>query len=270
MKSPKFAPVCPIHILRHLDSLGPNYIGNYFLLLAHDVLQHKEEYESFFRGRNATVIMDNSVIELGVACDAETLMKAAAVVNATCVVMPDVLEEGEATVDRSKAFLKQWLAIPKVLRGDTQLMFVPQGSTLRDFEQCLHQAISGFGAYIDWIGIPRNVTGRIIQSRQYITGLVWGKAYSMMSNMPKIHLLGFSSDINDDIATAQHWAPYIEGIDSAVPLRLGSQGICLKDRASLVDPGPRGNWWEEVQIGTPSFVAYNTYATRLFLGELNT
>lgn len=267
----KFAPVCPIHIYEHLEECGPEYLGDYFLLLAHDVLANKERYSKFFKGKNYTVIMDNSVIELGNAVSASVLLEAAEAVDATCIAIPDVLEDGQATCQRAAAFLNEWRGLQKA--KNFGLMFIPQGKNLSDFMQCADYALRSFGGDIQWIGIPRNTTGRILPSRKQIMSIVWTFAMreSIIRKQPiqQFHMLGFSHDMVDDVAVCAEWGTYVKGIDSAVPLRLGSQGTEIKNRAiGFVDPGPRGDWWETVAIQPGSMIAQNTLVTRKILGEL--
>lgn len=269
----KFAPVCPIHVYEYLYQLGPECIGDYFLLLAHDVLANQQRYADFFKQlakeRPITIIMDNSVIELGNACDKKTLLEAAATVDATCLAIPDVLCDGSATFERAREFLGSFSATELNLLSHG-LMYIPQGHDLADFSFCLNKGLDEFGYAIQWIGIPRNVTGRIIPSRKHLTGMVWGatQRISVGRPKPKIHLLGFCDNAQDDIETAVLWNGYVEGIDSAVPLRLGTQGVHLMQPEHLIDPGPRGDWWETVQVTSPSYLGVNTLTVRTWIGEL--
>src|SRR5690606_14854074 len=86
-----FAPVCPVHILKQLAAEGS--MGTYHLPLAHDVLEHKDEYHNLFvKSRYAdfisTTILDNSVIELGTAVDINVIGEAAKIVHANVIVLP--------------------------------------------------------------------------------------------------------------------------------------------------------------------------------------
>src|SRR5690242_2299971 len=104
----KFAPVCPIKVL---SQLTPENSGDYHLLLAHDVADKAQEYKNWFgRHRNMTVIMDNSVIELGNAVDLKTIKKACDAVDITTIVLPDVLLDGRATVESCTKALETWPA----------------------------------------------------------------------------------------------------------------------------------------------------------------
>jgi hypothetical protein len=85
------------------------------------------------------------------------------------------------------------------------------------------------------IAIPRCLTP-IFGSRQRIAVEIherWPDRFKLW------HLLGFSDNIMDDFATAK--LPWIDGIDSAVPIRGGIQErpFTLPD----YDVGPRGQYW---------------------------
>ena len=249
----KFAPVCPIHIYRALAEHSDATIGDYFLLLAHDVLKHPKEYNEFFKGwftkkgLDRTVIMDNSVIELGDSCDAATLFEACEIVGATCVVMPDVLCDGKGTVEASKKFLTEW----DKMKGHEQyqLMYVPQGSSIEDYTYSVERVamMPEMLSRIDWIGIARNLTKRIFPTRKIAVGY----CHARLGEWARIHMLGFSADTTDDVLTCITMSHLISGIDSAVPLRLGTLDQNLG--YPITDPGPRGDWWETVTI-TPQIL----------------
>jgi hypothetical protein len=247
----KFAPVCPIRIYEGLAEIGPEYIGDYFLLLAHDVVANADRYATFFsklrETRNVTIIMDNSVIELGNACKAPLLLEACDIVKASCLAIPDVLKDGIGTVDAAIDFFKDW-------QGNYPLMFIPQGKDQKDFEFCVHTANRAFGTRIDWIGVPRNLTGRVYKSRVLAMDFLINY---FDPQFVKYHLLGFSDSMCDDFFTCKHYSNTIEGIDSAVPLRLSYK---LGANNDFRDPGPRNDWWEQANMN--GIVAHNVLETR--------
>lgn len=242
----RFAPVCPIHIYEELAAKGPAYIGDYFLLLAHDVLANREAYARFFQFRNCTIIMDNSVVELGNACTATNLYDAASIVGAgndVCVAIPDVMEDGKATLERAKQFFDEWATIPGA-DDKFEKMFIPQGKDINDFSLCIEQALLTFPDQYEWVGIARNLTDRIFPTRKIAVGYI----SRIVGDHARLHLLGFSDNVFDDIDTCQHLAPYIEGIDSAVPLRLGTKGVVVGVADPFPETGKRGDWWDTVKM----------------------
>lgn len=228
-----FAPVCPIHMYKQLKEKGPEHFGDYFLLLAHDVVKHPKEYqEVFLDAKDYTIIMDNSVIELGTAVDHGMLRDACGIVDADVLAIPDVLEDGEGTIKASSEFLDVWN--PQGMSQTPELMFIPQGSDLDDYVGCVMRACD-LNIPMDWIGIARNVTDRIIHSRLSLAGF-----FAVLQPTSKLHLLGFSRDTSDDILCAT--SPLVEGIDSAVPVRTQQR---ISKHVYITDPGPRNTWWEE-------------------------
>lgn len=255
----KFAPVCPAHVYKQMVETGdPNVIGDYFLLLAHDVLANKEDYAELFANggplSKSTVILDNSVVELGDALTAELLFTAAEIVEADVLAIPDVLEDGVKTVERAKQFIKDWYKIDGANEVDIQFMFIPQGKDLLDWEKCLAEAVKA-DIPRDWIGIPRNTVPRIVKTRRDLIALA--RKYSQTS---QVHLLGFSEDQADDVFCAK--LTYVRGIDTAVIFRIKE---LLKNPPQ--DPGPRGDWWENAELTDQNI--RNILELRFQIGEFD-
>lgn len=245
----KFAPVAPVHLLEAFKIYGE--LGNYHLLLAHDILKHKEEYSRVFdTSINAifgstpdrTIILDNSVIELGTAVEIETILEAAEVTKPTVIVLPDILGDSEGTIQLGHLALVDWTyKLDKVLGvGRWTYMVVPQGRTLSEFVWCAQQFKDN--PNIGWWSVPRHMTAKL-GSRQEAAKLL-----NILNPSKKIHLLGFSDNILDDILTAH--LPFVTGIDSAVPIRAASHSIPFEP--VMRNLPPRGNWWD-----AESWNAYN-------------
>lgn len=225
----KFAPVCPARILDQMSSYA---CGNYHLLLAHDVAADSDAYREALVGLNvATIIMDNSVIELGSSVDLGVIKKASQAVKCTSIVLPDVLLDAHATVESCKQALQTW---PSTL-GDANFMIVPQGKTIQEWAWCAQQFASE--PKVNMWGIPRNLVGQIGSRRDAI------EIAHALNSERRIHLLGFSEDHCDDVICAKN--PKVEGIDSAVPLRLASYGEAISFKAC---DRPRGDWWDVAEF----------------------
>lgn len=220
-----FAPVAPIHVVNKLAYYSS---GDYHLLLAHDVANKPQEYGEYFNAFNCTIIMDNSVIELGGAVDLGTVKKAVDAVRCATVVLPDVLLDTKATVEACKAALIEW---PKVLGPSVKYMYVPQGTTLEAFAYAAEELADAPG--INYWGVPRNLVGAIGTRREAI------EIVHALNSERKIHMLGFSENLIDDFLCASN--PKVYGIDSAVPLRAASLGLKMSYGLKLP---PRGDWWD--------------------------
>lgn len=234
---PRFAPVCPIRMYKELQETNPKAMGDYFLLLAHDVIDKPKEYEEIFKDKGYTIIMDNSVIELGSSVSAKALKEACDIVGANILAIPDVLENGDETITSAINFMIDWSGHTLGTYNDTELMFIPQGKDLKDYVSCMLEAVK-YKIPMDWIGIARNTTRRIIDTRQDLIGF-----FSTLAPDSKLHLLGFSADTEDDIKCAKH--PKIQGIDSAVPVRTFQN---VFPHVLILDPGPREDWWENGEL----------------------
>lgn len=234
---PHFAPVCPIHIAEAFQTYG--ILGDYHLLLAHDVIKHPDEYRKVFGERkwDGTVILDNSVVELKTAVSLDDVLAAAEIVRPTVVVLPDAYENQEATILACDEARKSWkYPLDKLLgMGKWTFMYVPQGLTLPTLIYCAQQFADD--PYIGWWGVARNIANNIGTRRDAIQ--------LMFQLQPKrrIHMLGFSHNVLDDIMCATIFQNLVDGIDSAVPIRCASLGLPFTP--VFRDPLPaRGDWWD--------------------------
>lgn len=256
----KFAPVVPTQIAQQLQSGSQDYLGDYHLLLAHDILDKPKVYGDIYghvreKYPESFIIMDNSIIELGKPMEMKDLVAASQILFPDCIVIPDVMCDGEGTRANAVKFCREYVVEMAKIHGSDAvsvppLMGVLQGSNVDDVMETL--AIFYSLPMIDFIGIPRILT-KMHGSRmptlcaiQKSPAVV--KARSSYASFKGFHLLGFSDDILDDVACAR--VPWIQGIDSAVPIRAAKKGI----QVSLDDigpggwsdrTGPRGNFWED-------------------------
>ena len=237
----RYSPIAPIHLLGQLFdrevATGEPVLGNYLLLLAHDVLAHPIQYENLMielRERyddEVFLIMDNSVVELGHPMPTEDVVEAACVVEASCIMTPDVLGNFSATQKLVEATKRE------LLDCGFPLMRVPQGKNLDEIELCitwLDTTLPPRFAGENYWGIPRWVTNEF-GSRLHVIRYLH-RAFSD----PQIHLLGMSINHADDMVCAH--IDKVMGIDSANPLVLGSLGM----RMGSTEPyahWDRGEYW---------------------------
>lgn len=262
----KFAPVCPIHIYEAMYNAegqdeAHDIIGDYFLLLAHDVLDHESEYLEFFTKlraeREITIIMDNSVIELGTSVSTRTLINACNIVDADVLVIPDELNNGAATSRMAEKFISEWMDNGDDVECRADLMFVPQGNHRSQYEICAKNAAEFLLPHISWIGVARNLTGRLYPSRIEVVQFL-----DMVFPELKFHMLGFSDNTLDDLETCLYYKDRIEGIDSAVPLRIPAE---LEH--PIQDAGKRGTWWDTVTPTDQMFANVLEVRSRLAAGK---
>ena len=232
-KQIQYAPVVPIPIAQQLKDQGE--LGNYHLLLAHDVVQQPEAYADVYDDPNNFIIMDNSAVELQAPVDYEMLLEAGKIVNANCLVLPDHLLDSNATVTAHLEALDKLEG-----RWNNDYMALPQGESLGHWVACAKDLLRLQD--VKYFGIPRNVKEKLKVSR-----VIAATVLNMMDTDPdrRYHLFGFSDSLFDDLltcATGKTTVGKIMGIDSTVPVRMGTNGVGLHPLQN--DPGPRGDWWD--------------------------
>ncbi|MHA2068425.1 MAG: hypothetical protein ACXABY_29020 [Candidatus Thorarchaeota archaeon] len=232
---PKYSPIAPLPLLHELQSFG--LLSPYLLLLAHDILKHPKGYDKLLDKMSLEydgevfIIVDNGVIENGAPCSKEDLIEAAHIVQATCIIAPDVLGQFHET---KKLVIEQ----ADFLRQHYPLMYVPQGSSYKELQDCINWYIEKFPAAEFW-GVPRWIANHI-GSRKPIVEYIAGCA----SIEAKIHLLGMSENLHDDMKCIL--LPNVIGIDSANPVVTGQAGIQMQDPA--YGHLKRGSYWEDTSL----------------------
>jgi hypothetical protein len=136
--------------------------GTFHMILTH-IVQKDEQYAEYYRNEKGLKLLDNSLFELGYALPPEQVIEAAKIVNADILVSPDVIRDGEKTLQNAINFtnsLKELGMLDKYA-----VMAVPQGSSVMEWVECYQQltAIEG----IDCIGL--SIIG-MITSMQDVTG----------------------------------------------------------------------------------------------------
>jgi hypothetical protein len=263
-----FAPVAPIQILEKMKEEG--ILGNYHLLLAHHVLEYPGRFEALFADmRNCTIIMDNSLVELGTSENEDLVLEACNALetggrwdglNRVIPVLTDVMGYGVATRESAAKSYQWWKASEAhykqmvVLQGGFGNNDVPLGhiiygepATRAIFEDFCRTAdaflLDPQYESIEYVGIPRILTD-LIGSRQDAIRYVRAIRYDV-----KIHLLGFSNNVMDDIICANMLGSD-EGIDSAVPIRYSydngveSPANPIYTPTSPIPPRPK-DWFEK-------------------------
>lgn len=239
---PKFAPVAPIQILEGLWAHSPDTFGDYHLLLAHHTVAHEKRFNDLFReisksGYQATVIMDNSIVELGDAVDLDMICRAVDTVQFEGIdvipVLPDVMGQGEETRQAVKEAYPIW---EKEMPCDSGFMVVCQGNDFQDYLTSLHMfADLAEFPMIEVLGVPRVLTKDIgSRIRPALSAAKYTETH-------RIHFLGFSDNVIDDIDSVK--CVPSSGIDSAVPLRL------REVFTEFCDAGKRpSDWFETAQV----------------------
>lgn len=252
-----FAPVAPVNVLKGLAAAG--HLGGYHLFLSHNIIEQKEAFVSLVSDNiqlqyGSTIIIDNSVIELGKPVDAEMISAAHGILNAAMkqyrselvCVLPDELLDGQKTVQVAVKALAEFR-----YRKLDNLMYVPQGKTFAEIVKCA-EAFQHVEE-VKWIGVAKNFVG-VLGSRHEITQVL----QSIFPNA-KFHMLGFSRNMIDDILCTR--LPGVEGIDSSMPMRLTHPVTMYSEFPK------RGDWWKE-DLECNEHMIENVKRIRRWLGHV--
>lgn len=223
-----FAPVAPPELLMLMKEA--DLLGDYHLLLAHDVAARSELYAEIFDDVEATIIMDNSLIELGEPVSTDIMHAALEAVPSNYIVLPDHLGDVRATIIATQDVVDDWDAEFAGPNGP-KLMGVIHGNTIPEIGWCMQEFKN---MPIHSYAIPK-IVGDTIGSRRYIVELC------IHEGCVPIHLLGFTNDAEDDAHCVQ--LQHVIGIDSAVPQRLALEGISWTSQ--LKENSKRGTYWED-------------------------
>jgi hypothetical protein len=224
------------------------FMGNYQLLLAHDVVANEDKYRSLLEGFRGVVILDNSLIELGSPVSTEVMLHAANITNATYAVLPDKLFACAETVTASTTAAREWQAAGM----EASFMIVAQGMTIAERIKCVEE-ISNQAELLHFaVGIPRAIVG-LEGTRLATIEALHGQFKTWQ------HLLGFSGNYYDDVRCTKHSS--VMGIDSATPIRLGYEKQIILNHLDEADPAAylkiaREEFFEECKEFN-SHMAYN-------------
>jgi hypothetical protein len=263
----RFAPVGPPKLLRNIRGKWEDEaIGHYHLVLAHDIVENKEDWKGTLP-KESTVILDNSFVELGNSPAAlETIFEAYRILShegfdRLVIVPPETFNDPARTKEQFQEGLNYFQA--RAIH-DVEFMYVLQAHTINQISKAAFdfwlEKIGPEWEQVKWIGIPRTITERM-GTRMYAVL----ECLQLKLQFPdlNIHLLGFSNNIQDDIFCAR--MPMVEGIDSAVPLRLGQQNKEIDLHYIGDQAGPRGDYWSHEKPGLCTFP--NIFRTRRHLSR---
>jgi hypothetical protein len=204
-------------------------------VLAHDICDNARDWENFLPP-NSTVIIDNSVVELGFPVAWEVMKKAYDILGPDLyriIVLPDRPDDPQTTAFGSLEYLGRI----RDKTPDCEYMYVIQGKTSKDIDRAIYlfDSLAVREDRVKWVGIPRRI--------QQNVGTRLPTLLKAKRLMVKIHLMGLSDLIEDDIQCTR--SPDVEGIDSAVPLRLGQRDIIIDLDFKGDQAGPRNDYWSK-------------------------
>ena len=164
------------------------YTQNMGMALTH-LVEKYPAYAECFRNYCGFKILDNSIVELGGAVDIKRLMRAAEKICAHEIILPDVFDDGERTVELAIESIE---VIKKMkLHNSYHIMAVCQGKDVAEIEKCF-ETLSKIPE-ITTIGIPKRFADKHPLGRPYFEYL-WADKYPTQK---RIHLLGLSGSFTE-------------------------------------------------------------------------
>lgn len=228
----------------HLAEFGQ---GDLHLLLVHlcDSQTYVHHYE-LQRERGAYLILDNSAHEFSEGQDCIKIAAWAKRLNVQEVVVPDVLDNGPATVERAIEALEIWYETKSSLMSELNpaLMYVPQGTKQEEYYDCMTELIRLHRYVAKKRGIKRDfVLGiskdyedfpggldNILQTVEIVRHGLWEADNTRMH----VHILGWHRHLwvlND---LAKNFS-FVRSTDSAKPFVYALNNILLDPES---DPPP--------------------------------
>lgn len=204
---------CSITPLKNLDLM---YENECVMLLAH--LSSKSSlYRDYSRNNTNYKIMDNSIIELGEAFSMEQLINEAIECDVDEIILPDVFEDGSATLMAVKNSI-DWLKQHNLI-GRFKLMAVCHGKGPMEFTYTFDRLNEM--SEIDVIGVPKVAT-------TWMTSRV-GSAETLCELTKKqIHLLGCWDSLSELKELSQNTS--IRSMDTCMPALLSIYNMNTFDK----------------------------------------
>lgn len=135
-----------------LGNICMEYTQDMHMYLTHMVEKYPA-YAKVARDAPGYKILDNSLIELGGAVDLERVLNAAKVINADEIILPDVFQDGPATVKTVKGSLQYLTAKWPNRNWPFKLMAVAQGRDEKEWYECYQELLAM--PDVDVIGVPK-------------------------------------------------------------------------------------------------------------------
>lgn len=151
----------------------------------HMFLTHMvEKYPAYTEAaRNAPgyKILDNSLIELGGAVDLERVVKAAEYIGADEIILPDVFQDGPATIKAVQSAIDELNKMYPNRSWPFKLQAVAQGKDESEWVDCYMELIKN--PDVDVIGVPKVLAKMHSEGRPYFVNNVcnlWAKPHHLL------------------------------------------------------------------------------------------
>ena len=147
-----------------LGNLMMHCTQNMHMFLTH-LVEKYPFYAKLAKEVEGYTILDNSLIELGGAVDLKRVLDAAEKIGANEIILPDVFQNGPATIDAVNQALSELNDIYPNRSWPYKLMAVAQGKDEKEWCRCYDMLMDN--PDIDVIGIPKVLAKMHPQGRPY-------------------------------------------------------------------------------------------------------
>ena len=165
-----------------LGNIDMEYTQNMHMFLTHMVEKYPI-YAKVARECSGYKILDNSLIELGGSVDIQRVLDAADLIGADEIILPDVFQNGPATIQSVKDALEYLYELYPNRNWPYKLQAVAQGKDEAEWAACYNTLYDM--PDIDVIGIPKILAKMHPQGRPYFV-----RNYCRVGGSKKHHLLG--------------------------------------------------------------------------------
>lgn len=164
-----------------LGNIGMHYTQDMHMFLTH-LVEKYPFYAKMAREVKGYKILDNSLIELGGAVNLQRVLAAAEKIGADEIILPDVFQDGPATIEAVTEAIKELLTIYPNGNIPYKLMAVAQGKDEKEWYECYKFLLSN--PYVNVVGIPKVLAKTHPKGRPYFVNELCNLKYKPH------HLLG--------------------------------------------------------------------------------
>ena len=185
---------------------------DYDFVIASTCFEHKEYRDYFMACPNRFMILDNGAFETGESVDDRKYLELAAELKPNVIVIPDVLYDPVATLDRFFEFMNIWKENANDFKG-TELMGVIQCNGNYDTAHMMSVVYNSHG--VECIGVP------------YASMIDRYKFISQHPELTNVHILGCPTV--PEVMSLQ-LLDNVKSIDSSLPVKVTSDGMYLSNK----------------------------------------
>ena len=211
--------IAPAAYLRDFAGQSPATVHH---VAAHRVLRDLA-YREFFLGeqqRGAAIIVDNGVFDLGESLRTDDLVRAARAVRAEEIILPDVMRDGEATMQAADRAATQILD----LSDEFRLCVVIHGADDAQWRRCYdHFTSAGYASAVAFPASRQKEPSREL-SKNRAAATRYLADHGLVDPARTYRLLGLGRTGHLELFE-QREHEWISSVDCAAPVLLGAMGV---------------------------------------------